>query len=197
MSSIIPLLYHNPVNCMISEPINHTSLSKYLSNHGSRWWGSYVSFLVFSSPEHEVLSELLWSFNARRSSFVRPSVRPSDRQQFLKTFPLKPLIGFWPNYTGMIHGWSSIKVVQPVPVGCINRSRGKKIGFQNAIFKKFLVLNHKAQSFYIWYIASSRGPLSKLFKLCPWGQNWPRPGGSRFYIELYKEKFKRLLLLNP
>jgi len=33
---------------------------------------------IFSSPEHEVLSELLWSFNVRR-----PSVRPSVRQQFL------------------------------------------------------------------------------------------------------------------
>jgi len=35
------------------------------------------------------------------------------------------------------------------------------------------VCNYKAQSFHIWYIASSRGPLPKLFKLCPWGQNWP------------------------
>jgi len=42
--------------------------------------------------------------------------------------------------------------------------------------------------------ASSRGPLPKLFKLCPSGQNWFR--GSQFYIELYKEKLKRYLLLN-
>ena len=33
---------------------------------------------IFSSPEHEVLSELLWSFNVRR-----PCVRPCVRQQFL------------------------------------------------------------------------------------------------------------------
>ena len=109
----------------------------------------------------------------RRPSSVRPCVRPSVRQQFLKTTsPLKPLIGFWPNFTGMIPGWSPIKVAQTVPVGSISRSRGQKIDFQNAIFKNLLVQNYKAQSFHIWYIASSRGPLPKLFKLCPWGQNW-------------------------
>jgi len=32
----------------------------------------------------------------------------------------------------------STKVVQTVPVGCISRSKGKKIGFQNAISKIFL-----------------------------------------------------------
>ena len=51
----------------------------------------------------------------------------------------------------MIPGWSPIKVVQTVPVGCISRSRGQKIGFQNAIFKNLLVRNYKAQSFHIWY----------------------------------------------
>ena len=67
--------------------------------------------------------------------------------------------------------WSSTKVVQTVPVYSISRSRGQKIGFQNAIFKNLLVLNYKAQNFHIWYIALSRGPLPRLFKLCPWGQN--------------------------
>jgi len=40
-----------------------------------------VSFIfIISSPEHEVLSELLWSFNVRRpSSVVRACVRPCDR----------------------------------------------------------------------------------------------------------------------
>ena len=96
----------------------------------------------------------------------------------------------------MIPRSSSTKVVQTVSVGCISRSRGQNTGFQNAIFKNLLVWNFKAQSFYIWYIALSRGPLPKLFKLCPWGQNWPSRGWSQFYIELYKEKFKRHLLLN-
>jgi len=142
---------------------------------------------LFSSPEHEVL----------KYSFVILQWPSSVRQQFLKTTsPLKPLIGFWPNFTGMIPGWSPIKVVQTVSVDCISRSQGQKIGFQNAIFKNLLVWNFKAQSFHIWYVASSRGPLLKLFKLCPWGQNWPSPAGSQFYIELYKEKFKRHFLLN-
>ena len=69
-----------------------------------------------------------------------------------------------------------------VLIGCINRSRGKKIGFQKAIFKNLLVLNYKAQGFHIWYIALSRGPLPKWFKLSPWSQNWPRPGGHNFTL---------------
>jgi len=158
-------------------------------------------------------------------------------------------MGIWPNTTGMVTGWSPTKIVQMVLIGCIRRSRGQTIGFQKAIFKN-LLWNYKAQSFHIWYITSSRGPLLKLFKLCPWGQNWPRlgghnftliyirktakdffswttngnltklnrngpwvvfyqncsnyppgvlltpPRGPQFYIELYKENCKRLLLLN-
>ena len=69
-----------------------------------------------------------------------------------------------------------------VLIGCIRRSRGQKIGFQNAIFKNLLVWNYKVQSFHIWYIASSRGPILKLFKLCPCGQNWPRPGCHNFTL---------------
>jgi len=78
--------------------------------------------------------------------------------------------------------WSPTKVVQIVPVGCISRSQGQKIGFQNAIFKNLLVWNYKAQGFHIWYIASSRGPLPKFYKLCPWGQNWPHPVGHNFIL---------------
>jgi len=96
-------------------------------------------------------------------------------------------MGIWPNFTGMIPGWSPIKVVQTVPVGCISRSGGQKIGFQNAIFKNLLVQNYKAQSFHIWYIALFRGPLPKLFKLCTWGQNWPRPGGHNFTLNYIRK----------
>jgi len=70
---------------------------------------------------------------------------------------------------------------------CISRSQGQKIGFQNAIFKNILVWNYKAQSFHIWYIASSRGPLPKLFKLCRWGQNWPRPGDNNFTLNYIRK----------
>jgi len=127
----------------------------------------------------------------------RPCVRLCVRQQFLTTTSsLKLLIGFWTNFTGMIPGWSRIKIVQTVLVGCISRSRDQKVGFQNAIFKNLLVRNYKDQSFHIWYIASSRGFLPKLFKLSPWGQNWPGPGSQNFTLKLYKENCKRLLLFN-
>jgi len=133
--------------------------------------------VCFGSHEHKVLKV---SFCNGLLSVVH---RPCVRQHFLwTTSPLKPLIGFWPNFTGMIPGWSSIKVVQTVPVGCISRSRGQKIGFQNAIFINLLVRKYKAQSFHIWYIASSRGLLLNVFKLCPCGQNWPRPGGHYFTL---------------
>jgi len=109
------------------------------------------------------------------------------------TSSLKPLMGIWPDLIGMIPGWSPIKVVQTVPVGCINRSRGQKIGFQNAIFKN-LVWNYKAESFHMWYIASSRGPLPKLFILCPWGQNWPRPGGYNFTLNYIRKSFNDIFI---
>jgi len=51
----------------------------------------------------------------------------------------------------MIPGWSSNKIVQTVPVGCISRSRGQIIGFQNAILKNILVWNYKAQCFCVIY----------------------------------------------
>ena len=55
------------------------------------------------------------------------------------TSSLKPLIGFCQNFTGIIHWWSPTKVVQIVLIGCISRSRGQKVGFQNEIFKNLLV----------------------------------------------------------
>ena len=75
-----------------------------------------------------------------------------------------------------ISGWSPTKIVQMVLIGCICRPRGQKIDFQNLIFKYLLVWNYKAQRFHIWYIASSRGPLQKLFKLYPGVKIAPAPG---------------------
>ena len=78
---------------------------------------------------------------------VHPSVRPSVHKQFLQTIsPPKPPIGFLPNFTGMILGWFSFKVVQMAPVHCTSRSQELKI--EN-----------------LWYVASSSGALPKLFKL--------------------------------
>jgi len=48
-------------------------------------------------------------------------------------------MGILPNSTGMVPGWSPTKIVQMVLIGCIIRSRGQKIGVQNAIFKNLLV----------------------------------------------------------
>ena len=127
------------------------------------------------------------------SSIVRVSVRPSvclsvraSRISFNNS-SLKPLIGFWPNFTGMILRWSSTKFVQTVQVSCISKSGCQNIGFQNVIFKNLLVWKNKAQSFHIWYIASSRGPLPELYKLCPWGQNWPRRGGHNFTLNYIRK----------
>jgi len=41
---------------------------------------------------------------------------------------LELLMGIWLNLTGMIPGWSPTKFFQTVPIGCISRSRSKKIG---------------------------------------------------------------------
>ena len=93
---------------------------------------------------------------------------------------LKPLMGIGPNSTGMVPVWSSTKIVRMVLICCICRSRSQKIGFQNAIFKNILLRNYNAQSFYSWYITSSRVLLPKLFKLCPLGQNLLCRGDHNF-----------------
>jgi len=70
--------------------VNHTDcwLHKMYNkvNHIYYWLCRMYKLLccfIFSSPEHEVLSELLWSFNVQRPSSVRACVRLSVRQQFL------------------------------------------------------------------------------------------------------------------
>jgi len=45
-------------------------------------------------------------------------------------------MGILPNFTGIIPGWSPIKVVQTVPVGCISRLRVKKKRFSKCNFQK-------------------------------------------------------------
>ena len=119
---------------------------------------------IFSSPEHKVL---MVSYCDRPLSVVRR--RPSTfllkhlllwnhSLDFDKTSQewslggplpkltssLEPLMVIWPNSTGTVLGWSPTKIVQMVVIGWISRSRGQKIGFQNAIFKNLLVWNYKA-----------------------------------------------------
>jgi len=62
---------------------------------------------------------------------------------------LEPLMGIRPKSTGMVSGWSPTEIVQMVLIGCISRSRGQKLCFQNATFKNILVWNYKAQNFHI------------------------------------------------
>ena len=52
----------------------------------------------------------------------------------------------------MVPGWSPTKIIQMVLIGCISRSRGQKLGFQNAIFKNLLVWNYQAQRFHSLYV---------------------------------------------
>ena len=54
-------------------------------------------------------------------------------------------------------------------------SQGKKC-FQNEIFKNLLVWNHKAQTFYIWYIASSSGSLPFFSNVAPGVKIYLAPG---------------------
>ena len=68
-----------------------------------------------------------------------------------------------PNSTGMVPGWSPTKIVQMVLIGCICRSQGQKIDFQNAIFKNLLVWNYKAQSFHSWNIITSSRSVLPIF----------------------------------
>jgi len=68
----------------------------------------------------------------------------------------------------MIPGWSPIKVVQTVPVGCISRSRVQKIGFQNAIFKNLLVRKKGPVLSYLIYNIIKRS-FTKIVQIMPLG----------------------------
>jgi len=48
-------------------------------------------------------------------------------------------MGILPNSTGMVPGWSPTEIIQMVLIGGISRSRGQKLGYQNAIFKNLFV----------------------------------------------------------
>jgi len=65
--------------------------------------------------------------------------------------------------------------------GWISRSRGQKLGFQNAIFKNLLVWKYKAKSFHIWCITSSRGPLP-IFGV---QHKWSTVNGSTVTFDLF------------
>jgi len=101
-----------------------------------------VHIVHFNSKSQYVLhhGELLWPGFVRRASSV---VRRASSVNFfyLNIFSSKTTQWMLTNLTGMIPGWSPTKVVKMVLIGLISRSRGQKIGFQNAIFKNLLVWN--------------------------------------------------------
>jgi len=92
--------------------------------------------------------------------------------------------------------WSPRKIVQTVLIGCICRSRGQKIGLQNAIFMQSSSLKLQGpELLYLVYNIIYRSS-TKVVQIMPLGPKSTPDRGSQFNIELYKENFKRLLILN-
>ena len=105
-------------------------------------------------------------------------------------------MGIWPNFTGMILGWSSFKVVQMVPVHCISRSQELKIDFLTKNLN-LLVRNHWTDFHIVLQKCSFGDPLPRLFK--PFGfvkKTCPPGGGGLFSLYICIENFKNLLVRN-
>ena len=134
-----------------------------------------------------ILTFLWWPIVHR--SFVRACINNFFKQHLLWNH----LLDFDQTLQEWSLGGPLSKLFKPFQLVALGRSRGQKIGF--AIFKNLLVRNYKAQSFHIMYIASSRGPLPNLFKLCPWGQNWPRPGGHNFTLIYIRKTLNNIFSL--
>ena len=103
-------------------------------------------------------------------------VRPSS---IFKQSPPKPLIGFWPNFTGMILGWSSFEVVQMVLV-CISRSQELKTDLLTKNLKN-LVRNHWTIFNIILQKCSFGCPLPRLFKPFGFVKKHGRQGGGAYF----------------
>jgi len=87
----------------------------------------------------------------------------------------------------MIPGWSTIKVVQTVPVGCISRSRGQKNRFSKCNFHKSSCPKLQGPELsYLVYSIIQRSS-TKVVQIMPLGSILTPPQGSQFYIDLYKE----------
>ena len=100
-------------------------------------------------------------------------------------------MGIWSNFTGMILGWSSFKVVQMVLVHCICRSQELKIDFFNKNLKNLLVRNHWTDFNIILQKCSFGDPLPRLFK--PFGfvkKHGHQGAGLIFTIYLYTKLWK-------
>ena len=125
------------------------------------------------------------------------SVRVCICKQFLQTTSPKPLIGLWPNFTGMILGWSSFKVAQMVPVHCTSRSQELKIDFLTENLKNLLVRNHWTDFNIIFRQTCSFGdPLQRLFKPFLFVKKQGCQGAGLISLYIYIENFKNLLVRN-
>ena len=108
--------------------------------------------------------------------------------------PRAVIFGIWQHLECLhIYCWKNLHGGKKWP-----HHRGQRfyIEIYRETFKNLLLQNHQAESFHIWYMATSRRPLHILLKESPWGQKWPRPRGQKFGIEIYWETFKNLLLHN-
>ena len=147
---------------------------------------------IFSSPEPKAHGELLWSLTIRRCLRRRCRCscrrRPDVRLSTILTSPPKQLVEICPNFTGMILGWSSFKVVQMVLVHCISRSQELKIDFLTKNLKNLLVRNHWTYFHIILQKCSFCDPLPRLFKPFGFVKKHGRQGaGLIFPIYLYRK----------
>ena len=70
--------------------------------------------------------------------------------------------------SGLFLAWSSANCSNnSIPWRTLVSMATERKIFKNAVFQ-----NHKAFSFDIWFVASSNCLLLRLFKVCPWCQNW-------------------------
>lgn len=61
------------------------------------------------------------------------------------------------------------------------------IGLYRKILLSLLLWNCNAQCIDICHVLLLSGPLQKLYKSCPYGQNWPQPRGHFIYMLLYSK----------
>ena len=150
----------------------HDLAAKSCPAHNFIFW-SWISKLFHRNDHHKDVMKYLACV---QNLFVEHHLV----RQALVTYtssPQKPLIGFWPNFTGMMPGLSPTKVIQNVPIGCISRSWGNKKVLKMQ-FSKILseTTSHKAFMFSILH------HLEVLHQIClnyaPWFKTDPARGSQ-------------------
>ena len=123
----------------------------------------------------------MWAFLITwRPSSVCPSVclRPSTITE--KSSPLKPFSQFWPNFGGMVLGWSSFKILSDDLIGNPNMAARLKIEKRgDEILKNLLLWKYWANLHQTWLEWSLDGPLSKLCPTIPTSEQNGRQAKNR------------------